>query len=82
MDIRSVKFDSDFPRIVDLINQVEPEPVTLAQLQQWTQRKPPGRVYRQMVATDAQERVIKQMLGYRPIPGKYLIRVNAKANMD
>ena len=58
MDIRSVKFDSDFPRIVDLINQVEPEPVTLAQLQQWTQRLPPGRVYRQMVATDGQELAI------------------------
>ena len=51
MDIRSVKFDSDFPCIVDLINQVEPEPVPLAQLQQLTQRMPPGWVYQRMAAT-------------------------------
>ena len=38
MSIRATRPESDFSGIVDLINQVEPEPIALAQLQQWTVR--------------------------------------------
>jgi hypothetical protein len=70
MHMRPAQPESDFPRIVALINAVEPEPITLTQFQQWYQHMPAGRICRRMVATNAQDEAI----GYRPQPGKYILR--------
>jgi GNAT superfamily N-acetyltransferase len=58
MSIRPVQPESDFPHIVALINVVEPEPVTLAQFQQWHAHMPLGRICRRMVATDERDEAI------------------------
>jgi GNAT superfamily N-acetyltransferase len=61
MSIRPVQPESDLPRMAALINAVEPEPVTLAQFQEWyghMHHTSPGRVCRWMVATNERDEAI------------------------
>jgi len=61
MSIRPVQPESDLPRIAALINAVEPEPVTLAQFQEWyghMHHTSPGRACRWMAATNERDEVI------------------------
>ncbi len=58
MHLRPAQPESDYPRIVALINTVFAEPVTLAQFQGWLDRVAPGRIYRLMVAADARDEVV------------------------
>jgi GNAT superfamily N-acetyltransferase len=56
--LRLLQPEADFPQVLELINQFEPEPLSLSASLRWYHRQQPGRVLCAMVATDAQEQVI------------------------
>lgn len=49
---------NDFPRIADLRNMVDPEPLTAAQLQEWEQHIPQGQIRHRMVAVDERGQIV------------------------
>ncbi|MFM8322822.1 MAG: GNAT family N-acetyltransferase [Chloroflexota bacterium] len=52
MHIRVADPAQDFPRVVELLNAVESEPIRLQQLHDWHNHMPPGRIVRRTVALD------------------------------
>lgn len=58
MPIRPLQPDSDFPKVLELINSFEPEPLSLAAALRWYERKLPGRIIHAIVATNAQNQVV------------------------
>ncbi len=52
IQVRTVNPAFDFWRLPDLLNQVEPEPVTMDALFRWHFRESPGRIQRRVVAED------------------------------
>lgn len=54
-NLRPARPESDIPRIVELINAVEHDPVTDTQVQQWFEHLTPGRITHRMVATNPQD---------------------------
>lgn len=57
MNIRTARPESDFPRIVDLVNLYERLPISLTQFHKWDEFLPPGRTCRRMVAVNNQDQV-------------------------
>lgn len=57
MIIRPVQPQTDLPRIVELVNTYEPEPISLAPVQRWCERVAPGRIIHMIVALDTQEKI-------------------------
>jgi GNAT superfamily N-acetyltransferase len=77
MFIRAVRPETDYERVLALINIDEPEPHTLSQYQHWL-REEPGRLYRTRVAVDDRDEVV----GYSEVvhqtwyaPGRYYLWV-------
>jgi GNAT superfamily N-acetyltransferase len=58
MPIRPIRPESDFPKVLELVNSFEPEPLSLTALLEWFRRELPGRVMHATVATDAQDQVV------------------------
>ena len=58
MPIRPIQPESDFPKVLELINSFEPEPLSLDATLRWYERKQPGRIIHAVVATDTQDRVM------------------------
>ncbi len=58
--LRPLNRDTDLPRLSELYMtaMVEPEPVTVEDLQTWLQNAPPGRILQFMVAIDERERIV------------------------
>lgn len=52
MDIRNANVEMDVLRITELINVVEPEPVSPADVRRWFEHLPPGRISRRRVAVN------------------------------
>jgi GNAT superfamily N-acetyltransferase len=58
MPIRPIQPEADFPKVLELVNCFEPEPLSRTALLRWYQRELPGRIMRAMVATDEQDQVV------------------------
>ena len=58
MDIRALQPETDFPKVLELINCFEPEPLSLKTTLNWYQRQQPGRIIHVMVAADGQDQVV------------------------
>ena len=49
--IRPLNFETDLPRVAEIINQIDLEPVTVAQLREWWTRETEGEICRRVVLT-------------------------------
>lgn len=58
MEIRNANLKTDVGRITDLINAVEPEPVSPVDVRRWFEHLPPGRISRRRVAVDDDGHVV------------------------
>jgi GNAT superfamily N-acetyltransferase len=58
MQIRPVDPRTDLPRIVELVNTYEPEPISLGPVQRWCERLTPGRVIHLLAAIAEQRKII------------------------
>jgi GNAT superfamily N-acetyltransferase len=58
ISLRPLAPQTDFPRLAQLYTAVEPEPVTVAQLQEWETQIPQGYILHRMVALDPQGQII------------------------
>ena len=79
VSLRPIISETDFARIAELMNAVEPEPVTAQILHEWLLNAPPDRVRRRMVAVNEQGVVV----GYNDAgrdswmsPGRFWAEIN------
>ena len=56
--LRQLNFETDLPRVAQLLNQVDLEPVTAAQLREWWTRQTEGEVCRRVVLTLADGAIV------------------------
>lgn len=53
MNVRLLRPDTDFPRVVEIISADQPTALTVGQLTAWHENMPPGRICRRWVATES-----------------------------
>jgi GNAT superfamily N-acetyltransferase len=58
MPIRSIQPEADFPKVLELYESFEPEPLSLNAVLRWYWRVAPGRVIHVTIATDAQDQIV------------------------
>ncbi len=54
VSLRPLSTETDFPRLAELMNTVEPEPITAQVLQEWLLSEPSDRIRRRVMAVDEQ----------------------------
>ncbi len=57
MKLRTARIETDLPKIVQIMNPYESNPVTPERVRSWFQYSPPGRVQLRLVAADEQDTV-------------------------
>jgi GNAT superfamily N-acetyltransferase len=56
--LRPIDPQIDFPRMAELYNTFEPEPLTAEELQRWVQQAAPARIHQRIAAIDEQELLV------------------------
>ncbi|MEO6892959.1 MAG: GNAT family N-acetyltransferase [Ktedonobacteraceae bacterium] len=58
MKLRPIDPQSDFPRMAELYNTFEPEPLTAEELGRWVQQASPARIHQRIAAIDEQGQLV------------------------